>query len=61
MPARDHVPHVEPAPGEAGQVAAVVKGQVFGVGDVVGRAGVLLVLGVPRGAVFLFARFFSWW
>lgn len=37
VPARDYVSHVEPAPGKAGEIGAVVfEGQVFRVGDVVG-------------------------
>ena len=60
VPARDHVAHVDAPPGQARKVGAVVfEGQVFGVGDVVGGPGVLLVLGVAGCAVFLFARFFS--
>jgi hypothetical protein len=58
VPAGDDVPHVEAAPGQARQVA-VVEGEVFRLGDRVGRAGVLLVLGVAGGAVFLLAGFLS--
>ncbi len=57
--ARHDVPHVEAAPGQAGEVGAVVEGEVCWGGDVVGRAGVLLVLGVALGAVFLLAGFFA--
>lgn len=54
----DDMPHVDAAPGEAGEVT-VVKGNVVGVGDVVGAASVLLVLSLALGAVFLLARLFS--
>jgi hypothetical protein len=57
--ARHDMAHVEAAPGQARQVG-VVKRDVVGGGDLVGGAGVLLVLGVALGAVFLFARFLSW-
>lgn len=57
--AGDDVAHVEAAPGQTGQVAAVVEGEVFWVGDVVGGAGVLLVLRVALGAVLLFAGLLS--
>ena len=57
--AGDYVAHVEAAPGQAREVAAVVEGEVLWVGDVVCRAGVLLVLGVALGAVFLLTRLLS--
>lgn len=54
----DDVPHVETAPGQARQVTAIVKAEVFWVGNVVSQAGVLLVLRVPGGAVLLLASLF---